>query len=849
MKKHVIVIICMLLLPVFAGAQTYINDFDTLPDATYLTTYNGGDGKTHTNFSLETTIVHSGAGALRLDWQVRCYDQYGGWTGINHFHPDSLGYYDFSPYTDLSFWYYVATPSSKPTHVEFRLILHDVGSGTSMTEHEIWISHYQILDSAPGWNHVVVPMKDVGAPQPLNGEGFWNPKWGQTALGNGILELDKIKGWQFEFSFDANYWQAADDTANGSIILDDFELAGAAPINMVFFNGKSLPSNISMYVGWSGTAEISNEQDFSGGTNSIKWTTGNGWDGVNFELAQTRNMIYNWSKDSVQFKIKADAGLGDLVLIFQDPDEDGAVKVDYTFQAIYILTEAAVGYDGNWKQIKIPLKNFNRFNGIWDGDLNAMVPGEFDSTQVKKFMITGNGQAFEGRAVYFDDIWTGNPVFDWVPPLAVQGIGANASAYYNLVYWQDVPGEVGETYNVYASKSPITDATANGVELVETGILENIQTSVHWLHYPLKDANVSYYYAVECVDASGNVGPLNNSPTIMNTAASVPTISLTPPANFVADGDLGEWELSGMRPWILKPETDHIGTGVVDDSLDLKATVYVAMDNDYVYVAADVVDNVFASSATEGNWWNWDALEFFIGLYDWRSPSRHSSILRGAQPDYKLVMMQTRVMNDFNNSKTIYDAGTPNYYFSDLGGSDYVIEAKVPFDSMMFGGDVRFHPQRGMRIPFDLYFHDNDGTTSADWQGNLAYSIDNFDLGWSDPRQWTYTWLGDTTDIISAVENPEIPVGFNLAQNYPNPFNPTTTIEYTLTKKSHVELSIFNVIGQRVRILVNEYQSSGIHSIKWNGCDDSGVTLASGVYIYKIKAGDITQQRKLMFLK
>lgn len=743
-------------------------------------------------------------------------------------------------------------PQSKPGKVEFRIVFYDAGPGTdhAARDYEVWLSHHLILDKAPGWNQIVVKMEnggDMAAPwQSGAGKSFWNPGWGQTAVGNDILDLDKLAGWGLEFSQDGTLWQQADDSVAGVILLDDFELQGVAPINLVFFNGKAVPGEINMFVGWSGTTEVTNEDDFTGGTNSIKWTCGSGWDGVNFAFENPKNLFHNWSQDSIQLKIKAPAGIGDLLLTFHDLDEDDAAKVDYPFQATYQLPESKYGYNGAWKQIKVALKDFNRFNGCWDNDLGQTVAGEFDSTKIKQFTIGGFGQNFEGKIIYLDDIWTGNPEFDWVPPAMVTGVSAVPAQYYNLVIWEDVPGETGETYTVYASTSPITDLTAPGIELVITGVIENVQTAVHWIYYPLKDQPVTYYYAVTCSDVSGNQSPAGVSGAITNAALGVPTISLNPPANFKADGDLSEWDASGIKPWVLTPETDHIATGEVTDAADLTATVFLAMDADNLYVAIDVIDDVFAYSTTEGNWWNWDAFEFFIGLYDWRTQERHNGIKRGAEPDYKLVFLLDKLMHDFNSSTTIYTTDQENYHFESLGNADYVAEAKIPFDLLPFGGDVRFYPARGLKIPFDLYFHDNDGATSGDWQGNLSYSPNNFDLGWGDARQWTYTWIGDTTHITGVTDGhaPARVTTYFLSQNYPNPFNPRTTIVYALPEAGQVQIALYNTLGQKVKTLVHQFKAAGTYTVEINVAD-----LPSGMYLYQMEAGQFSKRLKLVLMK
>jgi len=90
----------------------------------------------------------------------------------------------------------------------------------------------------------------------------------------------------------------------------------------------------------------------------------------------------------------------------------------------------------------------------------------------------------------------------------------------------------------------------------------------------------------------------------------------------------------------------------------------------------------------------------------------------------------------------------------------------------------------------------------------------------------------------------DLPTEFALSQNYPNPFNPTTLIKYELPEDCQVKLAIYNVVGQRVTTLVDGEQSPGYKAVIWNAQH-----LASGVYFYKLTAGDFTSIRKMLLLK
>jgi len=94
-----------------------------------------------------------------------------------------------------------------------------------------------------------------------------------------------------------------------------------------------------------------------------------------------------------------------------------------------------------------------------------------------------------------------------------------------------------------------------------------------------------------------------------------------------------------------------------------------------------------------------------------------------------------------------------------------------------------------------------------------------------------------------------LPDKFFLFNNYPNPFNPSTIISYNLPKDSHVNISIFDVLGRKVKTLTNQYMKAGKNKVQWNGENDHGKLLAAGVYIYKIISGGYNQSKKMILVK
>lgn len=88
-----------------------------------------------------------------------------------------------------------------------------------------------------------------------------------------------------------------------------------------------------------------------------------------------------------------------------------------------------------------------------------------------------------------------------------------------------------------------------------------------------------------------------------------------------------------------------------------------------------------------------------------------------------------------------------------------------------------------------------------------------------------------------------------LSQNYPNPFNPKTYIEFTLSKACDVKIGIYNICGQKIKTLVDQYFREGHNVVDWDGKDDSKNEVASGIYFYKLSAGELSQTKKMILLR
>ena len=182
---------------------------------------------------------------------------------------------------------------------------------------------------------------------------------------------------------------------------------------------------------------------------------------------------------------------------------------------------------------------------------------------------------------------------------------------------------------------------------------------------------------------------------------------------------------------------------------------------------------------------------------------------------------------------------------------------------------------------YDEYSECNGDDCSDIWNAYLIKFNNDGDVNWqktfssNDVSEETYDWAGEAIDLtndggaIIAIDNGqfgflrlnniqnmlfnefeiETPIFFRISDNYPNPFNPITNLKYELSNHSFVNLTVYDIMGNEIRNLVNASQSSGHKSIQWDATNNIGETMPSGFYIYKIQVNDLFETKKMVLLK
>ncbi|MBN1351614.1 T9SS type A sorting domain-containing protein [candidate division KSB1 bacterium] len=182
-----------------------------------------------------------------------------------------------------------------------------------------------------------------------------------------------------------------------------------------------------------------------------------------------------------------------------------------------------------------------------------------------------------------------------------------------------------------------------------------------------------------------------------------------------------------------------------------------------------------------------------------------------------------------------YDTST----WAGLAGVTPVNDNSHPTDPAVSGGDQFDLADVGMDFVRFVKITDlGDIKQEGDWNGD-------FDL---DAVVAVNSKKGSpaAVDDISGANNP---AEFELAQNYPNPFNPETSITFSIDYKRHIQIDVYNTMGQLVKTLVNHVASRGVHRISWDGRNDKGTAVSSGIYICRLRSGNHIFTRKMMLTR
>ncbi|RPH99043.1 MAG: T9SS C-terminal target domain-containing protein [Calditrichaeota bacterium] len=171
----------------------------------------------------------------------------------------------------------------------------------------------------------------------------------------------------------------------------------------------------------------------------------------------------------------------------------------------------------------------------------------------------------------------------------------------------------------------------------------------------------------------------------------------------------------------------------------------------------------------------------------------------------------------------------------ELGNTSITLELALPMTA------IKLNAAPNHLFGVEMDYNDDDDGGDRDTKLKTYGKTDDT---WQNPRLMIPAKLLGNNPHTSVADGEEAPLSLTLAQNYPNPFNPVTVITYSLAEPSPVKLSVYNVLGHQVQVLVNETQSAGNYAVTFNGED-----LASGVYFYQLESNNQVQMKKMMLIQ
>jgi len=412
-------------------------------------------------------------------------------------------------------------------------------------------------------------------------------------------------------------------------------------------------------------------------------------------------------------------------------------------------------------------------------------------------------------------------------------------------------GSVGTAslYDLRYSLSPINASTFNQATQVSGEPTPKVAGSAETFNVNGLNSNTTYYFAIKAVDDKNNWSALSN---VVSKATNQET---TAPANITNLVAGSATEISITLTWTAPGDDGATGTA---SSYDIRySTSPVTAANfaaatqatgEPAPTAAGTQQNFVVTGLTTGTTYyfamktadeapNWSGLSNVVGhttASDVTAPAAVNDLAALTGPNYGSIelVFTTTGADGFYGMASDYEIRVGQTILNDLNWNSAQLIANPP-DPLPAGSSQRIVVDS--LTPGQTYFVGLkvwDATSNSSSISNISFAEANVNLSLD---------IDDDEDGL--------PSTYTLDQNYPNPFNPSTQIAYSLPHASHVNLTVYNVNGQLVRTLVDEFQQSGNHEVTWQGDNVYGRSVATGMYFYRLVAEDFSQTKKMVLVK
>lgn len=476
--------------------------------------------------------------------------------------------------------------------------------------------------------------------------------------------------------------------------------------------------------------------------------------------------------------------------------------------------------------------HYSAFRVLWDEDYFYIFMSVVDDTLkteidegspwlndcIELFIDGGNEKSTAG--------YDANDVqWRWVYPETVDGEHPATSATNSPGEWAWMETSSGYNFELrisadsLSSRFALEEDTEIGFE-ISNGDLETSaspQTVLHWWT---------------------SVATTWNDPSLFGTAVltgkEISPILEIPYAEDkpVIDGEMNDdegWELTDEISLTRFEGASDVNpqAGYFIDWTDHVGSFWTLWDEEYLYFFARVIDDSLKTDIDEGSPWLNDCIEIFFDGGNEKSTSGYDA----NDVQWRWVYPEPSDGEHPATSAT-NSPGDWAWAETELG---YDFELRISADSLA----SRFALESDTEIGFEVSNGDLETASSPQyvlhWWTNVATT-------WNDPSLFGTALL--TGGSVGVDDKLPVAGSYALSQNYPNPFNPSTTITYSVANSDRVKLSVYNVLGNQVAVLVDNFKGPGTYNVKFNAGD-----IASGVYFYKLEAGNQLLVKKMMLLK
>ena len=505
-------------------------------------------------------------------------------------------------------------------------------------------------------------------------------------------------------------------------------------------------------------------------------------------------------------------------------------------------------------QINVPTTGYKYIQVVWD---QFTKQGSADMNRIQYTVDGENWLNFEA-----DEYNAVNKIYDTMPPWYTRFNGGlfPIASYYtwthrsvNFINVEGVDDNPNFAMRIVTAFTPGTEQYGSDYNPESPVLFDNIQVNYHSTDIvPIPYATprgsvftepvtvtlsnvlrgVSFYYTTDYTDPSRENGILYTGPITISESTPIRAIAV----------------LDGM--------TD---SGIIDEGYNIAVPIrsisemVMPFGGPYIIMSEVTITTKFNSYAYNAQ--DFSGAMQIMGLYDFNPNIGDTFIGLIGRNTYNLFNLFNQDIKPISTGTEILPIEITIAELIDNYPS--ILNKKIAIRNMKFVEptgvfeDGKFYPitDGTGTFNFRVFYRNVDYIGEPIPEG--LHDLIGYIWGPISAIDYAYVTVGSLTDItrVTSIDDVVETSANRLFGNYPNPFNPITTISFELAKESQVSIDIFNIKGQKVKSLVNTKMNGGRHSVVWNGTDDNETSVGTGVYLYRLKAGEYQSVKRMMLIK